>query len=217
MTTVVNALVLGTLGLLRRPGDHPVGADARIGHRTVAHQVRYRQLYVSGNGGMLVSLAVLVTVSSVNSLIVCVGLTGNTGPLFTSRTITVKLLVAVSLRIDQVIRIAVGHHRRERIYPRHLPHRRRPADHSVRIDRRPHRPRQSIAHRHRVDVRLAAVLVTTTGVNPLIVTSVWPGNTGAAFTSRTVTIKLFVAFKLPSLTTVVNRLVPGLWPAAASR
>ena len=54
------------------------------------------------------------------------------------------------------------------------------------------------------------MFVTTIGVNPLIVTSVWPGNTGATFTSSTVTIKLFVAFKLPSLTTVVNRLVPGL-------
>ena len=55
-----------------------------------------------------------------------------------------------------------------------------------------------------------AVFVTTIGVNPLIVTFVWPGNTGAAFTSSTVTIKLFVALRLPSLTTVVNAFVPGL-------
>ena len=49
-----------------------------------------------------------------------------------------------------------------------------------------------------------AVFVTTTGVSPLLVMFVWPGSTGARFTSLTVTLKLFVALKLPSLTTVVS-------------
>src|SRR5664279_281274 len=54
-----------------------------------------------------------------------------------------------------------------------------------------------------------AVFVTTTAVTPLIVRFVWLGNTGATFTSFTVTVKLFVALKLPSLTMVVNVFVLG--------
>ena len=42
------------------------------------------------------------------------------------------------------------------------------------------------------------------GVSPLLVMFVWLGSTGATFTSFTVTLKLFVALKLPSLTTVVS-------------
>src|SRR5664279_3519000 len=54
-----------------------------------------------------------------------------------------------------------------------------------------------------------AVFVTTTAVTPLIVRFVWLGNTGATFTSFTVTVKLFVALKLPSLTMVMNTFVLG--------
>src|SRR3974377_1435382 len=43
---------------------------------------------------MFGSVAVLVTVKSVSTFTVWVGITGNTGATFTSRTITVKLLVA---------------------------------------------------------------------------------------------------------------------------
>src|ERR1700678_692122 len=42
------------------------------------------------------SLAVLVTVKSVSSFTVLVGITGSTGASLTSRTTTVKLLVAVN-------------------------------------------------------------------------------------------------------------------------
>ena len=56
-------------------------------------------------------MAVLVTVSRVNSLTVLVGMTGRTGATFTSSTTTVKLLVALKagepLSITRVVRVLV--------------------------------------------------------------------------------------------------------------
>src|SRR6202142_2427470 len=54
-----------------------------------------------------------------------------------------------------------------------------------------------------------ALFVTTIGVVPLIVRLLCAGKVGATFTSFTVTVKLFVALKLPSLTTVANTFVLG--------
>ena len=56
-------------------------------------------------------MAVLVTVSSVNSLTVWVGMTGRTGATLTSRTMTVKLLVTLRdgmpLLMAAVVRVLV--------------------------------------------------------------------------------------------------------------
>src|SRR6266851_3558552 len=57
-----------------------------------------------------------------------------------------------------------------------------------------------------------AVLVTVSVVSSLIVRLAWPGNTGALFTSLTVTVKELVALKagVPlSVTMVVNVFVLG--------
>src|SRR5581483_3297694 len=55
-----------------------------------------------------------------------------------------------------------------------------------------------------------AVFVTTRLAKPAVVRLPWAGNTGAVFTSFTVTVKLLVALRPPlSLTTVVIVFIPG--------
>src|SRR5208282_5740846 len=58
-----------------------------------------------------------------------------------------------------------------------------------------------------------AVFVTVRLCNPISVRFVWLGSTGARFTSLTVTLKLLVALRLPSLTTVVSTYNPGPCPS----
>ena len=53
-------------------------------------------VYVNAFAGRSLSVAVLVTISVVSSLIARSDCGGNTGALFTSLTVTIKLFVAVS-------------------------------------------------------------------------------------------------------------------------
>ena len=54
-----------------------------------------------------------------------------------------------------------------------------------------------------------AVFVTVKSVSSAMTRLVCAGNTDATFTSVTMTVKLFVALRAPSLTTVVKMLVVG--------
>src|SRR5437867_422611 len=159
--------------------------------------------------GRSASLAVLVTTRTLSSLIVWSAGTVSTGALFTSRTTTVKLLVALRggapLSVTRtVIKLVLGPCASVGVQgsTQDLASRRTPYGAET-------RPKLSVLAGRSASL---AVLVTTRALSSLFPTRRSSDLTGALFTSRTTTVKLLVALRggAPlSVTRTVIKLVLG--------
>src|SRR6185295_9274465 len=161
--------------------------------------------------GTSASVAVLVTVSVVNSLMVCVPGTVSTGAVFTSLTTTVKLLVTLRLGVPLSLTFtvtvfvdgpcaSVGVQVSTPVTESRLT----PAGALTKA-------KVSVLDGRSASV---AVLVTVSVVNSLMVCVPGTVNTGAVFTSLTTTVKLLVTLRLGvplSLTFTVMVFVDGPW------